>query len=150
MQNWIESKSILLSQIGVLVFAGLLAALDIGGWWIVHWFASQRALSEGAARGVLGVLLACSVLGWLLLWAMWKLLGNLKAGSIFSQENVRLLQRISVCCAGAAGLCVLGCFFYLPFLIAVAAAAFMALIVRIVRNVFQTALDMKAELDFTI
>ena len=150
MQDWIESKSILLSQIGVLVFAGLLAALDIGGWWIVHWFASQRGLSETVARGILGVLLACSVLGWLLLWAMWKLLGHLKAGRIFTPENLRLLQRISACCAGAAALCVLGCFFYLPFLVAVAAAAFMALIVRIVRNAFQTALEMKAELDFTV
>lgn len=150
MQNWVESKSIPLSQFGVLLFAGLLAALDLGGWWIIHWFAAKRALSETAALGVLGVLLACSVLGWLLLWAMWKLLGNLKSGSIFTEENVRLLQRISLCCTGAAVLCLLGCFFYLPFLFAVAAAAFMSLIVRIVRNVFQTALAMKAELDFTV
>ena len=35
-------------------------------------------------------------------------------------------------------------------LLAVAAASFMALIVRIVENVFQKALDMKNELDLTI
>ena len=150
MQNRIGSKSILLSQIGVLVFAALLAALDLGGWWIVRWFAALRMMSERASLGVWAVLLACSVLGWVLLWAMWKLLGNLKSGSISTEENVRLLQRISLCCTGAAVLCLLGCFFYLPFLFAVAAAAFMSLIVRIVRNVFQTALAMKAELDFTV
>ena len=109
-----------------------------------------RMMSERASLGVWAVLLACSVLGWVLLWAMWRLLRNLKAGQIFTEENVLLLQRISTCCAGAAALCVAGCFFYLPFLFAVAAAAFMSLIVRIVRNVFQTALAMKAELDFTV
>ena len=57
---------------------------------------------------------------------------------------------MSLCCAAAALICVGGCFFYLPFLIAVAAAGFMALIVRIVRNVFQKALDMKNELDLMI
>ena len=65
-------------------------------------------------------------------------------------ENIRLLQRVSLCCAAAAGICVFGCFFYLPFLVAVAAAAFMALIVRIVRNVFQKAMEMKSELDLTV
>ena len=65
-------------------------------------------------------------------------------------QNIRLLRTVSLCCAAAALFCVAGCFFYLPFLLAVAAASFMALIVRIVENVFQKALDMKNELDLTI
>ena len=150
MKNWINGKSILFSQIGVVLFALLLAVLDLWCYPIVNWFGTQRQMSWQTCMGMLGVLYACSVPGWLLLWAMWRLLGNLKAEKIFTRENVRLLVRISACCAVAAAFCLVGCFFYLPFLIAVAAAGFMALIVKIVGNVFRTALDMKTELDYTI
>ena len=81
---------------------------------------------------------------------MWKLLQNLGRGKVFNEENVRLLTRVSWCCAAAAFICALGFVVYTPFLIPVAAAGFMALIVRIVRNVFQKALEMKNELDLMI
>ena len=150
MQDWFKSKSILFSQLGVALFALALAALDLGCWRIVNWFAALRGLDRQAVWGILAVLLLCSVFGWVLLWAMWRLLGNLRRGQVFTEDNIRLLGRVSLCCAAAAVVCAAGSFFYLPFLIAVAAAGFMALIVRIVRNVFQKALDMKNELDLMI
>ena len=150
MQDWRKSKSILLSQAGVVLFALLLAALDLGCWRIVNWFVALRGMDGQAVWGILAVLLLCSVFGWILLAAMWKLLGNLRQGKVFTGENIRLLRRVSLCCAAAAVICAAGCFFYLPFLIAVAAAGFMALIVSIVRSVFQKALDMKNELDLMI
>lgn len=150
MQNWIDSKSILFSKLGVLFFAVLLAVLDIGGWWIVQWFGNLRRLHWQRCIGILAVLYACSIFGWILLWAMWKLLGSLQRGQVFTEDNIRLLGRVSLCCGAAAVICAVGFLFYTPFLIPVAAAAFMALIVRIVRNVFRTALDMKTELDYTV
>ena len=150
MQDWLKSKSILFSQICVVLFALLLAVLDLGCWRIVNWFVALRGMDGQAVWGILAVLLLCSVFGWVLLWALWRLLGNLRQAQVFTEENIALLQRVSLCCAAAALFCVAGCFFYLPFLIAVAAASFMALIVRIVRNVFQKALDMKNELDLMI
>lgn len=150
MQDWLNSKSVLFSRVCVLLFALLLAGLDLGCWPIVNWFVALRGMDRQAVWGILAVLLLCSVFGWILLAAMWRLLDQLRQGRVFTEENVRLLQRVSLCCAAAAGICVFGCFFYLPFLIAAAAAGFMALIVRIVRNVFQKALDMKNELDLMV
>ena len=40
--------------------------------------------------------------------------------------------------------------YYLPFLLVAVTAAFMMLIVRVVKNVFQQAIEMKSELDLTI
>lgn len=150
MQSWLNSKSLLFSQFFIGFWALLLAALDLGGWWILHWFGALRGLAERKILGILVLLYLCSVLGWLLLHAMWRLLGNLRREKVFTEENVRLLHRVSWCCAGAALLCLIGVGFYPPFLFAVAAAGFMALIVRIVRNVFQQALLMKDELDLMI
>ena len=47
-------------------------------------------------------------------------------------------------------LCLVSCLYYLPFIAVAIAAGFMALIVRIIKNIFQQAIDMKAELDLTI
>ena len=53
-------------------------------------------------------------------------------------------------CVGAGAVCLVSCLYYLPFIAVAIAAGFMALIVRIVKNIFQQAIDMKAELDLTI
>ncbi len=150
MQDWLKSKSLLFSQIFVVLFALLLAVLDLGGFQIVRWFSGLRNLTELQTDAFLAALYLCSLFGWILLWAMWRLLRCLRSGRVFTEENVGLLHQVSWCCAAAAVICVAGSFFYLPFLIAAAAAGFMALIVRIVRNVFQKALEMKNELDLMI
>ena len=150
MLDWLKSRSLLLSQIFVILFALLLLVLDLGCVPIVRWFAALRNLGETSRRGFLAVLLLCSVFGWILLFAMWHLLANLRKAQVFTQANIRLLHIVSLCCAAAALLCIAGAFFYLPYLLAAAAAGFMALIVRIVGNVFQKALDMKDELDLMI
>ncbi len=150
MQDWLRSRSLLLSQIFVVLFALLLLVLDLGCVPIVRWFAALRNMGDTSRRGFLAVLLLCSVFGWIVLGAMWRLLSNLRKALVFTRANIRLLHIVSLCCAAAALLCIAGAFFYLPYLLAAAAAGFMALIVRIVRNVFQKALDMKDELDLMI
>ena len=53
-------------------------------------------------------------------------------------------------CVGAAAVCLAGTFFYPGMFVPALAAAFMALIVRIVKNSFEAAIRMKDELDLTI
>ena len=65
-------------------------------------------------------------------------------------RNVKLLRQVSWCCVGAGAVCLVSCLYYLPFIAVAIAAGFMALLVRIVKNIFQQAIDMKAELDLTI
>ena len=54
------------------------------------------------------------------------------------------------CCAGAAVVCLAAAYIYLPFAFLGVAAAFMALIVRVLKNAFAQAVHMKDELDYTI
>ena len=75
---------------------------------------------------------------------------EIRKGEIFIRENVRRMRIISWCCACAAGVCALSALYYLPFAFVAAAAGFMALIVRIVKNAFEQAIAMKDELDLTI
>ena len=148
--NWNKDKSIVLSQFCVCAFGLLLAVLDVFGYWLVGFFIRLRSMNWQLEAVILAAVYVCSVFAWIVLWRMWKLLGNIKAGRVFIPENIRHMRTVSWCCAAVALACLLAGLAYLPFFICAMAAAFMALIVRIVKNAFQQALLMKDELDFTV
>ena len=148
--NWNKDKSLTLSRVCVAVFGLLLAELDLGGYWLAGWYARLRAMPQQTGLGILAAFYVCSVFGWLCLARLWKLLGNLKRGRVFISDNVGLLRAVSWDCVGVFLACAAACPVYLPLSFVSLAAGFMALIVRIVKNVFQQAIAMKDELDLTI
>ena len=91
----------------------------------------------------------------LALWMLYNLymfLARIEKGDVFTSDNVLALRRISWCCTWAAVLCLpVGAVLGLPFIFAIGvAAAFMALIVRVIKNAFAQAVKMKDELDYTV
>ena len=84
-----------------------------------------------------------------LLW-LHKLLSNINDSRVFVAENVTLLRRISWCCFLAAGITLVSSRFYLVFLLISVAAAFMGLILRVVKNVIQQAVILRTENELTI
>ena len=146
--NWNRDRSVALSKICVAVFAVLLAALDVGGWWVARAFARLGDLSSLVA--LLIVLYLCSVFAWITLARLWRLLSNLGRSRVFEAENTGHLRAVSWCCFGVGAVCLAGGARYLPLLLPAVAAAFMGLIVRIVKNVFEHAIAMKSELDLTV
>ena len=148
--NWSKDKSVLLSQICVAAFAALLLALDAGCWRLARWFAVWRLHSTRNGVLLAATVWICSVFGWVTLVKLWRLLGNLRRGEVFVLSNVSHLRAVSWCCACVSIICLGCCLYYLPFIFVAAAAGFMALIVRIVKNVFQQACAMQSELDLTI
>lgn len=91
----------------------------------------------------------------LALWMLYNLymfLARIEKEEVFTPANVLALRRISWCCTWAAALCLpVGAVLGLPFIFAIGvAAAFMALIVRVIKNAFAQAVKMKDELDYTV
>ncbi len=148
--EWNSDKSLSLSRVCVAAFALLLLALDIGAYWAVGFFIRLRGMSWQSGVLMMGTVYVCSVFAWITLWRLWRLLGNMMQARVFTEENVALLRGVSWCCAAVAAVCLVSALYYLPFFIAAMAAGFMALIVRIVKNVFQQAVGMKDELDYTV
>ena len=148
--NWSKDRSIVLSQVCVALFAAALLTVDAGSYWIAAWFVRWKFAHWQS--GVLLMITICvgSVLAWICLWQLWRLLGTIRTGSVFVPENVRRMRVISWCCAGAAAVCALSALYYLPFGFVTVAAGFMALIDRIVKNAFEQAIAMKDELDLTV
>ena len=136
---WNKDRSILLSLGCVVVFALCLLALDICAYWLAGWFMGRRPAAFQAyfmASIYLG-----SVFGWIFLCQLWRLLNNLRRGELFTAGNVKRMRAASWCCFAAAGLCLLSAAYYLPFVFVAVAAAFVGLIVRIVKNAFQQAME---------
>lgn len=152
--DWTKAKSLALSRLCVAVFMAALAAIDVGGYWLVGWFLSITRYQFTAAISAEALFLAslylCSLPAWGILWLLHRLLGNIRAGQVFVAANVAALRGISWCCIGVAVVCLASAAYYLPFGLVAVAAAFMALIVRIVKNCFEQAIGMKDELDYTV
>lgn len=152
--NKSESRSLPLCRTLVAIFALLLVLLDAGCVPLVDWFLgfSKETLPATAQNAVFlrASLWAGSLFAWPCLWCLWRLLGNLAKGQVFVADNTRLMAGIGICCAGACVVCLLSAVYYLPWGLLAVAAAFMGLLVAVVRSCFAQAIRMKDELDWTV
>ena len=149
--TWSDQKSIILTR---AVVAGTIAGcgiMTVSGPWLTRWMVSAHALPPASGPVLLGMGYVCAVLAFVMLVSLYKFLRRIEAGAVFVPANVTALRRISWCCAGAAVLCLAAVFIcYRPFAVLAAAAGFMALLVRVLKNAFAQAVRMKNELDYTI
>ena len=146
-----NAGSILLSRILVWVFGALILVLDWAVWPISRWV--MRFIVDMQFRDTVLLIIClyvCNVPGFMLLWCMDKLLRNLQQGKVFDGDNVGLLKNISICCfvVSIISLSLCSRIYFLG--IVALMTAFMGLIVRIIKNVFSSAIAMRSELDLTV
>jgi len=93
----------------------------------------------------------CCPAGWLAIISLLKLLHNIRKGLVFTKQNVRMLRILSWCFIFVT-LVTLGTlyFSYLPMLYIALASGFMAVILRVVKNVMEQATIMREEQELTI
>ena len=145
-------------SIGVcIVFAVILTlGVFIGPWVVEKWFCVYRGWSrEGEAlRHMLALFKACfypsAVFAYVTLYSLLRLLFNIRQEQVFIKKNVQYLQWICWCCFAVALITGIGGLQYLPFWFIAVAAAFVGLMLRVVKNVMQNAVEIKAENELTI
>ena len=142
--------SIRLSLICIYVFSLILLAVDVFAVRWIRWYVRWRFMAAATVPKMTVTVYLASVFGWICLWSLWKLLRRIRGEIVFDAVNVQLLRHISWCCGVAAVIFLVSGSYYPPFFLVAVAAAFMMLIVRVVKNVFQQAVEMKSELDLTI
>ena len=146
-----KDSGILFSRVLVWVFGVLILILDWAVWPISRWV--MRFIVDMQFRDTVLLIIClyvCNVPGFMLLWCMDKLLRNLRQGKVFDSDNVELLKKISICCfvVSIISLSLCSRIYFLG--IVALMTAFMGLIVRIVKNVFSSAIAMRSELDLTV
>ena len=154
---WNRKHSVKLSIIVCFVFAFILTlGLFFGPWFMKMWFCKYRGFDEiGFALHKLLIIFnlcfyPCSVFAYITLYSLIRLLFNIKNDEIFILHNVKYLRRISWCCFGVSIITLIGGAFYIPFIFIAVAAAFVGLMLRIVKNVMQNAVELDEENKLTI
>lgn len=148
---WNGEKSIGLSKICILLFMCVLVGTVVSAPWLTRWFVdfSQAGL-KGTESYFLATIYVGSIPAAYLLYSLLQLLRRIEIGQLFIDENVEHLRRISWSCFLGAGIAFVSLFYYFPWLFVFIAAAFMGLIVRVVKNVVAQAVKLKNEADYTI
>jgi len=147
-----NDRSVVLTSVLVKVVYGLVAACCVAAPFLVKRY-DRLMVADGQESVYLPLLITlyCAVpFGVIALICLDKLLRNIRKEQPFINQNVTLLRMISYCCFGEIVV-----FAYLtvlkPFVVVVLiACGFMGLILRVVKNVFEQAVRIREENDFTI
>lgn len=147
-----KDKSVILTSLLVKVVYVLMAVCCVAAPFLVKRYDSLMVASgQESVYFPLLVTLYCAVpFGVVALVCLDKLLGNIKREQPFIMQNVTFLRIISYCCFGEVFV-----FVYITILkpfaaVVMIACAFMGLILRVVKNVFEQAVRIREENDFTI
>ncbi len=98
-------------------------------------------------------LYGCLAVGIVAMVILLRLLGDIRRGEVFTAANVRRLRLISYCGFAIMAVCVAGAFHTQPwpfFAILGLIAGFLALVMRVVKNVIDAARLLKEDADYTI
>ena len=130
-------------------FLGLLGGAVLLTWFLLHdTFGSLDGIPGGLMLYVRYYLLLVPVAvanGYLV-----KLLLLVKNHLVFTDKAVSCLRTISWCCFLEAGLLLIGVIYYYVVPILAFIVFFLGLVLRVVKNVIEEAVALKAENDFTI
>lgn len=147
---WNFRKSVVLSVICTKLLMILIVLLAISAPFLVDRYIFILGKLESITVPLLFTIYSCFIPAMAVLICLNRLLKNIKSNAVFVNENVKLLRRISWCCFAAAFILLVSGFYYILFVLAGIAAVFFGLILRVIKNVFEQAIAIKHENDFTI
>lgn len=138
--------SLILAVLAFLVIVAV--AVYIPFWDFEHFFAFRPVMYPHAVVMILLYLILVPAM--VADVSLLLLLGKVRQAAVFSPESVSYIRLISWCCFAEVVL-----FAFLsacsPLMLVVAfAAAFLGVVLRVVKNVIEEAVDLKAENDYTV
>ena len=139
-----------------VVSALLFVLVFLGPWLFELYMVSYRGFEPGThvieyLKTVFGwCFYPCAVFSAIILYSLIKLLFNIKNDEVFILQNIKYLKTISWCCFAIAVITFAGGYFYMPFMFVALAGAFVGVMLRVLKNVMQKALEIREENDLTI
>ena len=148
---WNDKKSLVLTKICTVLFMALLAACAVFAPRIVGIVtgSSVAANIAGKTKFLITIYTGCVPAAALLI-LLYALLHRIGGGRVFVRENTECLRYISWCCFAGAAVCIASGLYYVPWFAVGVAAAFMGLIIRVLKNVVARAVSLQDDAEFTI
>ncbi len=138
-------KSAKLSLFVTHIFMILLLLCIIFLPMLVTWYVEVKGRDQTLPTTIMLTCYPLAPFAAIALFSIRRLLLNILDGLVLGDQNIKMLKRISICliCAGVIMLCV--GHRYMPFYISGIAAAACSLIVSVIQNMFEAALQMQNE-----
>ncbi|MBQ6848000.1 MAG: DUF2975 domain-containing protein [Clostridia bacterium] len=91
-----------------------------------------------------------AIISAIILYSLLKLLFNIKNGKVFTEQNVKLLKTVSYGALVISVITFVSGIYFMPFLFISAAGIFTGILLRVLKNVMQSAILLKDENDLTV
>lgn len=147
---WNAKKSVLLSLWFTNIFMVLFLALELTAPFAVKEYIAYFGKTPQLQIPLTAFIYSCLLPVGYGLWLLRQLLQAIRREQCFCEENIVRLRRLSWCCFFVAVLTLGFGFQYIPFLLLAPFIAFVGLILRIIKNIFQTSLMLQTENEMTI
>lgn len=151
---WTKTRSLMLSR--MLVYALLVLLLAALGFVpaISRWYdtiSAEVGFIKGSAFVPVCIMLyICDFFALCAVNALRILLNNINKDEVFIEQNARCLRVISWACIFAGITFIVFGIWRFSFFFAAFFALFLGLVMRVLKNVFEKAVEIKSENDFTI
>ena len=154
---WNSKKSIILTKFCILALMVISVIMMFCGRYLISRFliltggAKLDISNEFSFYIITFISYMLGIIALLTLFCMLRFTINLEKDLVFVPQNIKWLRFISYGCLSAGLLLIITTVVYHKlFLVLSLAALFMMLIVRVIKNAFEQAVEMKEELDLTI
>lgn len=151
---WTKTRSLFLSRILTLVMACLFIIFSFFIPNIAKWY-EEVSIGQGFIKGNLVVPMCISLyvafaFAFVALGALYKLLTNINKNLVFIETNTKCLRIISWACMLAGVTFFIFGLWRFIFITAAFFAVMFGLIMRVLKNVFEKAVEIKSENDYTV
>ena len=153
---WSHDNSTVLSLICTRIVAAAVIVCaffvpGIVGYYTNSQYNGREAIAPTGRMQVTAGIYICLLIALFILYMLDRLLSNIRKEEIFIPQNVSYLRGISWACFAMCVPCLLVAVYgSQTFLFIMVAAAFMGLILRVVKNVIEAAVLIKEENDYTV
>lgn len=132
----------------LILIAVIAAAVTLP--WLTDWYIGKTGRDKELRSVIMTVCYICLPAALAALYSLIRLLKNILGGEIFIHGNELHLRLLSWYCAAVALITLAAGYFYLPFYLVGLAAVFFTLILRVIKNVFAAAIEIKTENELTV
>ena len=149
---WNRDRSIILSLVATRVLAVLAFALAVVLPFLIKYgfFAARAGIAAADAIYLLPIYYGFLIPAFVALFALDRMLLDVRKAQVFTAANVSRLRRISWCCFVAAFILLVSSLVSVTFFVLAVLAAFIGLILRAMKNLFAAAVDLQDESNYTI
>lgn len=148
---WNSKRSMILSKVCTLLCLAFVLVVLATGPRLVRWLTDISLNAQAPdSRLFFITLYVGGAVAVALLALLYRLLHNIGADVVFVLQNVTFLRYISWCCFAGGAVGLVSALYYLPWGLVGLAACFAGLILRVLKNVFAQAVEIKTENDYTV